>query len=444
MTSAVPPSDRTPTGYLAVLLDRQGIVRPLAWGYAAITLFMVGDGMELGFLAPFLDSRGIGPADVGTLFTVYGLTVAVAAWLAGALAEAVGPRRVMLIGFVIWAVLEVVFLLGLRAGNFPLMVLAYGIRGFGYPFFAYGFLVWVTLDTPHEKLGRAVGWYWFASTAGLGVISAYLAGGLIPIIGELATLWVSLGFVVAGGLIAALLVHGAGRRRGQGGLRDLGKVVQGLSVVKDHPKVGLGGVVRIINTLSFYAFGVFLTTHMVREVGFSTPAWQTIWGTMLLANIVGNLASGYLADRIGQVTVVAWGGGVGCAVTVLGLYYVPAALGANFAAVITIAALYGLALAAYVPLSAIMPMLAPRQKASAVAILNLGAGLSNFLGPLLTRVFLGPLGVSGMMWLFAGIYLVGILPTLALRPPRGADRTRPAPRRALHGTAGSGTERGDA
>ncbi|MFC3273452.1 hypothetical protein ACFOE1_04010 [Agromyces mediolanus] len=72
------------------LLRTQGIARPLAWGFVALTIFMIGDGIEAGFLSPYLDELGFEAGQVATLWAVYGIVVAVAAWLSGALAEAWG------------------------------------------------------------------------------------------------------------------------------------------------------------------------------------------------------------------------------------------------------------------------------------------------------------------------------------------------------------------
>ncbi|GAA1323629.1 MFS transporter [Streptomyces sanglieri] len=403
------------------LLERQGIVRPLAFGYLAVMLFMVGDGIEVGFLSPYLESRGLSGSEVALLWSVYGFVVAIAAWLSGALAEAWGPRRVMLLGLGIWGVFEVLFLtVGVAAGNYPLMLLTFGIRGLGYPFFAYGFLVWIAMETPSEKLSRAVSWYWFASTAGLGVISSYFAGAVIPVIGEMATLWLSLAFVAAGGALVLFLVRARVTKGPPASMKDsMSQMVKALTIVKTHPRVGVGGVVRLINTLSFYAFVVFLTTHMVNEVGFSTAQWQTIWGTMLLANVVANLLSGYVADWIGGVNTVAWVGGLGCFLTVLALYYVPEAVGPSFGITLAVAVVYGLALGAFVPLSAIMPLLAPRHIASAVAILNLGAGLSQFVGSAVAGL-VGPIGIEGTVWVIASVYLVGLVLTFTLKEPKSA------------------------
>lgn len=406
-------------GRFARLLAGQGISRTIAWGFVALTIFMVGDGIEAGFLSPYLDERGFDGGQVALLWSVYGIVVAVAAWLSGALAEAWGPKRVMMLGFGIWVVFEVLFLVfGVMGGNFEIMLLAFGIRGLGYPMFAYGFLVWVTMDTDEQVMGRAVGWYWFFSTLGLGVLSSYFAGAVIPVIGELATLWMALAFVVVGGLMVLFLLRNPVSQKVT--LSDSIKgVVGSVTIVASNPKVGIGGVVRIINTLSFYAFVVFLTTYMVRDVGFDLAQWQIIWGTMLAANVAANLISGYLADWIGRVNVVAWAGGIGCFVTVLALYYVPTAIGPNFGITIAIAIVYGLALGMFVPLSAIVPLLAPQHKAAAVAILNLGAGLSQFVGPVIAGL-VTPIGIQGTVWIIASLYLVGFALTFLLKAPKDA------------------------
>ncbi|RLP77270.1 MFS transporter [Mycetocola tolaasinivorans] len=401
-------------GRFAALLASQGISRPIAWGFLALTLFMVGDGIEAGFLSPYLDAQGFSGGDVALLWSVYGIVVALAAWLSGALAEAWGPKRVMMVGFAIWVVFQIIFLVfGVMAQDFTVMLIAFGIRGLGYPMFAFGFLVWITMATPENVMGRATGWYWFFSTLGLGVISSYFAGAMIPVIGELGTLWTSLAFIGIGGVMVAVLLKNPVTAPVT--VRaSLAGIARSITIVKTHPKVGVGGVVRMINTLSFYAFVVFLTTYMVRDVGFTTSDWQYIWGTMLLANVAANLLSGYLADWIGRVNVVAWAGGIGCFVMVLAMYYVPTTIGPNFAIMLVVAIIYGLALGMFVPLSAIVPLLAPQNMAAAVAILNLGAGLSQFIGPVIAAL-VTPLGIETTVWIIASFYLVGFALTFLLK-----------------------------
>ncbi|MFH8812956.1 MFS transporter [Streptomyces hygroscopicus] len=415
------------TGFWA----RQGIVPNLRWGFVALTLFMIGDGIESGFLSPYLAEHGFGSGQMSLLWSVYGFVVAVAAWLSGALAEAFGPRRVMLAGFGIWVVLEIAFLAALAQENFTFMVISFGIRGLGYPLFSYGFLVWLAMDTPEQVMGKAVGWYWFFFVLGLGVVSSYYAGAAIPLIGEFATLASSLIFIGLGGIMLAFLVKA--RRPDPGGLRtSLRSVLGAVTIVVERPKVGIGGIVRVINTLGFYAFVVFLSTFMVRDVGLSTSEWQTVWGTLTLTNIIANVVFGYVADKIGRIRTVAWFGGVLCAVSVPAFCYVPKLLGpgSDFWAVLVVGIVYGAGLSGYVPLSAIMPTLATHRIGGAIAILNLGAGVSQFLGPVVAGL-VTPIGVAGTLWVIAGLHLAGTALTWCLRDRPPTPEEKPAMDREL-------------
>jgi len=179
-------------------LERIGIYPPLLWGYVGLLLFMIGDGVEAGYLSKYLIDRGIATKDTAALiFTAYGITVAIAAWLSGALSDLWGPRQVMAVGLLIWAIFEIgLLLLGIVPGNYSLIVAMYALRGFGYPLFAYGFLVWISVAAPRNRLGTAVGWFWFALTGGLLTLGPLMADWAKPQIGPINTLWLSLGIVV--------------------------------------------------------------------------------------------------------------------------------------------------------------------------------------------------------------------------------------------------------
>ncbi len=305
----------------------------------------------------------------------------------------------MVFGFTIWVIFEVAFLgWGVATQDYLVMTIAYGIRGIGYPFFAFGFLVWVTMSTPERVLGRAVGWYWFAYTAGLGVVSSYFAGLVIPVVGGLVTLWLSLVFVGAGGLIVVLLLKDPSRPDQVKAGDTLRSLALGLTIVAEKPKVGIAGVIKLINSLIFYCLPLFLASHLVNDVGFTLSEWQAIWGTMLLATLPGNLAAGYLGDKLGLHNVVAWFGGFLMTIAVLSWYYVPEWFGANFAALLVVSVISGIGLGGYTPIAAIAVLLAPRRKGAAVAVVNLGNGLSNAAGPALVGLLLVPLGVAGVIW----------------------------------------------
>jgi len=55
----------------------------LAIGYLGLLLFMIGDGVEAGFLSPMLIDLHFTTSQVAIVFTAYGATAAVASWLSG-------------------------------------------------------------------------------------------------------------------------------------------------------------------------------------------------------------------------------------------------------------------------------------------------------------------------------------------------------------------------
>ncbi len=408
------------TAFPVSFVDRLGIYPPLAWGYLGLLLFMIGDGVESGYLSPFLMETGLSQESVAVIFTVYGITAAIAAWFSGALSDLWGPRQVMCLGMGIWMIFELVFLSILAGGiSYPLLLCAYALRGFGYPLFAYGFLVWITAATPVPRLGTAVGWFWFAFTGGLPTLGSLLASFTVPAIGPYYTLWLSLGLVTVGGCVALLGTHETiGKQRlAPEGENPLKTVLSSVTIAWREPKTAIGCVVRIINTAPQFGFLVFLPIYFTQTVGFELSAWLRLLSAIFLSNIVWNLLFGIIGDKFGWRRTVALCGGVGSAITTLLLYYIPHVFGANFPLCVMAGVCYGATLAGYVPLSALMPSLTPHHRGAAMSMLNLGAGASTWVGPAIAGLFLKPLGVGGVMWIFAVLYLVSAGLTMLLTLP---------------------------
>jgi polyol permease family len=405
-------------------LEKIGIHPELAIGYLGLLLFMIGDGVEAGFLSPMLMDMHFTEPKVALVFTLYGVTAAIAAWLSGTLSDLFGPKKVMWAGLLIWVVCEIPFLLiGIAHADYPVIAICYMLRGFGYPLFAFAFLVWVTAVTPHRYLATAVGWFWVARTAGLPTLGSLLASFSVPRYGGYASLWLSTVFVLAGGLIALL---GVREKRGLKGLQvgtdnALAVLFSGVSIIWKKPKVGLGGLVAIITTTSEFGFLLFLPIFYTRTIGFSLQEWLQVLSVMFATNVIFNLIWGYVGDRIGWRTTITSIGACGCALTTLGLFYIPDHFGKNYLLLMLAAMAYGATLAGFVPLSAIMATLAPESRGAAMSIMNLGSGTSIWLGPAIAGIFLPRVGVSGVIWIFALMYVVaaGIAMTLRL-PPRPA------------------------
>jgi polyol permease family len=420
------------TDQIGVVKDnRQGTIlgmpRNLLLRYIAIIVFMVGDGLESGWLSPYIVTLGFTEQQAALIFTMYGVALAIASWFSGALAGIWGPRRTMLTGLFIWIVFDIGFItLGVMPHNYPLMMLMYSLRGLGYPLFAYGFLVWITYVTPANKLSTAVGWFWFFFTGGLLVLGPYYSSFILPRIGSVATLWTALAWVVVGGILGAALTQGRSKQAtevsaltaAEGKNVIIASLLRDVSIVINNPKIAIGGIVRIIDSVPSTGFLVFFPIYFTsRSVGFTLTQWLQLLGAMFLSNAIWNLLWGIFANRVGLRNTVMWFGGVGCAISLLLVYYVPTLFGPNYFFTLVAMICYGILLAAYTPLSALMPSMAPENKGGAMAILNLGAGLAEFVGPALVAIFEPSIQVVGLIWLFAILHVIGAIMTHFLKLP---------------------------
>ncbi|MFE2678805.1 MFS transporter [Streptomyces hygroscopicus] len=400
--------------------------KPLILGYLGVLLFMIGDGVESGFIAPYMADHGAA-TDVraGYVITVYGIAVMLASWFSGALCQVWGPRRVMWTGLAIWAVFDAAYLLfALGTENYPLMLLFYGIRGFGYPLFAFGFLVWITNTAPKARLGTAVGWFYFAFTGGLPTLGSLWSSLTIPWFGRLGTLWSALVLILIGGAIALV-----GARRRPGGDRMAPPEVttgqslfNSVSIIWTHPRVLVGCLVRVINTAPEFGMLVYLPRIFSDDIGFGEDKWLQLLAIIYGTNIFFNLIFGVLSDRIGWRTTIAGFGALGCAISVTTLYFVPTWLGADYYWVAVLAGMfYGATLAGFVPISALIPSMAPENKGGSMALLNLGAGGAAFVGPAIASLFFPLVGAGGVTLIFLALYLVAFVLTLLLKLPEERD-----------------------
>ncbi|HLR68649.1 MFS transporter [Virgibacillus alimentarius] len=398
-------------------LTKIGIPQKIVWGYLGILIFMMGDGLEIGWLSPWLVDHGFTVQQSSLLFTAYGVTVAIGAWFSGVLAEALGGKRTMLLGFLLYILGTVGFIsFGISSMNLSIMLPTYALRGFGYPLFAYSFLVWISYRADKDHLGSAVGWFWFVFTGGLNVLGAYYSVWAIEQFGHVNTLWTSLFWVTLGAIIALIINKDtlpSNKGSSKEKLKEIGK---GITIMKEEPKVLLGGIVRIINTTAQFAFPVFLPVYLAQH-GIPTSQWLAIWGAIFTSNILFNLVFGIVGDKLGWRNTIMWFGGIGCGITTLGLAYIPLWTSGNIYLVGAIGIVWGACLAAYVPLSALVPSLVSKDKGAALAVLNLGAGLPVFIGPVIVGLFIGIIGDIGVIWVLAGLYFLSTVLTYFIKLP---------------------------
>ncbi|WP_337261965.1 MULTISPECIES: MFS transporter [unclassified Serratia (in: enterobacteria)] len=396
-----------------------GLPMNLFWGYIAIAVFMSGDGFEMAFLSKHITDMGFSPAQSALVFTVYGLAAALAAWSSGVVAEIITPQKAMRIGFILWVVMHALFMLfGLGMKNYPLMLLFYGIRGLAYPLFIYSFVMLVVQNVPKQQLSSAMGWFWAMYSIGIGCVGSYLPSFTIPLIGETGTLWFAIVWVAAGGLMALALLRNVGQASSKADLtpkEKLKELSRAVTILFTNRNIFLACLIRIINTLSLFGFAVIMPMLFVGRLGFTMSEWLQIWAVFFFVTIFTNIMWGILGEKIGWMRQVRWFGCIGCAISSLAFYYLPVYFGHNFWAALIPAVMLGITVAAFVPMTAVFPVLEPNHKGAAISIYNLSAGLSNFAAPAIASVILPFFDIVGVVWVYTGLYLVAAGLTLVVK-----------------------------
>ena len=413
---------RDTDGRRATGIERWGIPYPLRWGFVGVLIFMIGDGVEVSYLTDYLQQpEGGGLSGSQASFytvTLYGVAVLIASWFSGTLSAIWGPRRVMWLGAAIWIVFEALFLfVALPSQTLGLIATVYAVRGLAYPLFAFAFLVWIqTLAQPRMR-GSAAGWFWFAFTGGLPTLGALVAAIAVGPLGIslYGTLVLSLVIVVIGAAIGCLAVtHPSGLApiadETVANPRSLRRLTEGIDILWRDRRTIAGFFVRLVNTApqyGFFAMFPFVFGPASPGGGFLTTEQVAILQTVAYAaNIGANLFFGVFGDHFGWRRTVTVFGCLGCAVATP-LWYFGAVASQDFLVTAVLGAVYGVVLAGFVPLSALMPsMVAVKDKGAALAILNTGAGGAALLGPLTVTAFYPAFGGGGVAIAYCVMYLV--------------------------------------
>lgn len=421
-------------------LDRLGIPHALRWGFLGVLIFMTGNGVETNFVSPHI-ARVFGGGDdminlAATIITFYSLSALIGSYLAGALSDLWGPRKVMLLGVIVWVVFQGAFVASLATESVPLIFLSYALRGFGFPLFAFAFLVWINSVVNKQRNGAAVGWFYVMFTGGMPTIGSLVAVVLIPTFGggftgERWTMIASTAIVVTGFLVAWFGVrepHGYRRLAPEG--ESASRVIfSGVRLAATNKRVLMGFLTRLINTAPQFGMFIILPTVIAETLGWGQSRWLVMTSVIFAGNILFNAAFGALGDRIGWTTTVRWFGIVGSAIGLLAWWYVPhwVPAGSDWGYFVAVAAgtVFGIMLAGFVPLGAIMPALAPDHKGAAMAMYTTAAGGATFLGSAVVALVRPWGGDVGVVWAFVLLYGCAFVMTFFLKvdQPRAHGKT---------------------
>ncbi|MCI9887872.1 MFS transporter [Micrococcales bacterium 31B] len=427
-------------------LDRIGIPSSIKWGFVGIFLFMCGNGVESGFITPHLieaiggDREGSVPQFVTLTITLYSLSVLICSYLAGALSDLWGPRKVMMIGAGGWLVFEALLQFSILGGSQFGIFASYFLRGMGFPLFAFAFLVWINKVTPREKNATAVGWFYVMFTGGLPTIGSLFGIAFINLFGggfagEQGAMWASMVLVGLGTFFALGLVkdrHGYDRLAHEDHSSAY-VLLGGVRLLFSNRKVMAGFWVRLINTAP--EFGMLIIMPAVISAIWGQDKWLLMTTIIFAGNILFNAFFGWLGDKFGWRRTVQYFGVIGSAIGLLLWWYVPqwvgggitdgSGSGGGYAITVILATVFGIMLAGFVPMGAIMPNIVPEEdRGAAIAMYTTAAGGATFLGSgvvLLVHAVFGNDNNVAVVWAFVILYAIAFFLTKTLKVPADED-----------------------
>ncbi|MCF4006234.1 MFS transporter [Corynebacterium uropygiale] len=388
-------------------------------GLFFVVLFVIGDGIEAVWITDFFHTEvGFSVGQSSAIYTCYGIIVAFAAFLSGALCDAISPRRVMFMGLASFLIFDALFIVvGIPSGNIVLLMILYGMRGFGYPMLAYGFLTWMMLITPKARQSSASGWFWFAFSLGMQTIGAWLSSILLPGFGAIMTLWFGFGLAVIGGIGTMWFLRHQPSSYQSKGVHVVSALSSAVSIVWRRPKVGIGGIIKIINLSGQYGLQAYYLVYIqrVHHMPEGTAITQfTIFG---VACIIGDVVWGIVGDRFGWQRTLQRAATPLCAIALVYLYLIPHWAGPNAFLVALGMITMGIGLSAHVPTTPLVMAHSDTESANALSILNLGAGLGAFVGPAIVTVLVDRAGYGAVAYSLAALYVLSFFLLFFVKHP---------------------------
>ncbi len=398
------------------LCDKLGLPFNLFFGYMGLIFFMLGASIESSWFSSYLVSNGYEIRMASLVFTLYGLSVAFFSWITSFLVAKYSIRKVMSWGIWIYLISTIMLLISLETSLVLGTIVSYMLRGASYPLFAYSFLIWITLTTNKKELGKATSWFWFSFNMGMTIISPTLASFLLNYLDPNMILILGILFVLIGGTLS-LKVNRTKTDNKLSSNSLIAEMKNGILVMKDYPILFIAMVVKAINNIGQFGFVIMMPIFLI-DKGFTLFEWGTIWSTTYIVNSFAGLFFGFLGDKYGWQKIVVYFSGTLTGISCLLIAFVTYKYPGNYLLLLLAFIVYAFGIAAFGPLSALIPSLVPEKKIEAISVLNLGSGLSNFVGPILITFLFQSFGGEFVLIVFALLYFLGSVLSTKLKVPQ--------------------------
>jgi MFS family permease len=336
---------------------------------------------------------GVGPAAIRWVIICYVLTYALTAFVAGVLADRLGPGPVFTVGLWLSAAAFVGYALAHTYGTVLLLRVAQGLGGG----LVYGTApALVTLSLPRERHGRGLGLMSLGLGVGLG-IGPLVGGALLDGFG-----W-SAAFVFRAPLFLALGVLAQTRIRRLGGAVPVRRRVA-LADLLRLPVVR-PAVLAFLSNHAQFAVWLLMPFFLVGPLGLTPTVGGLVFALTPLANALVAPLGGWATDRVGARGPLA----CGLALEVAGLLTIGTLSGAPSLVLVGVAmALVGLGVGLFqVPnLALMMASFPPAQQGVAGGLAFLSRTLGSAVGVQVTAaLFDARLGRDGFLPAFHGAFL---------------------------------------
>ncbi|MCJ2520150.1 MAG: MFS transporter [Candidatus Thermoplasmatota archaeon] len=276
-------------------------------------LVSMGFGLIVPIMPFYVEILGGNAFQLGILLSSFMVTRAIFARYFGRLSDAIGRKRIIVVGAVLYAVLGIMFTF---PGHWTGLILVRGLQGVASA------MVWpvgealIVDSAPEDRRGFAISIYMV--TSNVGFAAGPFAGGLLlwtarnPLgMGDLASFHFPFYFIAIFSGIAALLV--------QSFVTDIVKpgVERGAANPAETPPPQLPRSMRkqvnilflnnLGNGFSFSLIGFLPIYYMKDFLGLNEVVAGTVIGAAMIVGLGVNLPSGYISDRIGRKPLVVFG-----------------------------------------------------------------------------------------------------------------------------------------
>jgi MFS family permease len=352
-----------------------------------------------------------------TFIVAFGTTKAVTNLLAGTLADRVGRRRLLVLGWIL--ALPVPILIGV-APNWAAVVVANLFLGASQAL-AWSMTVVMKIDlVGPRRRGLALGLNESAGYLGVAT-AAVLTGVLAAEFAPRTLIWVGGALIASTGLAVSLAfvkdthAHVSAEQRDHGVCREQAPFAQAFARVSfyDHSlrAYSQAGLVNNLNdALAWGLAPLYLAARGASpaQIGAIAAAYPAVWGA-------GQLAAGWLSDHAGRKPLIVIGMLVqGGALAIL------AAGGGSFQSAMTAAVLLGVGTALVYPtlIAAVSDGVEPRDRAQAVGIYRFWRDAGLVAGGLLAGFVADALSMTWAITLVAGLTALSGLVVAASPSPR--------------------------